>query len=556
MRERRRGPAGRRGAVTVAAALLVAACSGGGPDHPSAADPGGTPVPSPVPSGAAGGVPGGGATPPRQGHPAASWGPSSADLARAGRVAARMSDRELVGQLFAVSYAGVEPPIDELRRFHLGGIVVGGDNPSGPRALARSNARAQHARAAPWPLVVAVDQEGGAVARVGAAMTPFPTYMALGAADRPGLAAAAAAASGRELRAAGFTMVLAPDADVTAGPADPTIRSRSAGADPALVARTVAGSVRGYLRSGIVPVVKHFPGHGSVTADSHRRLPRQPAGLAALAARDFRPFARAIAVGAPAVMVGHIALNRIDPGVPADLSRRATGLLTRRLGFAGLVVTDALDMRAVTRSRDPGEAAVAALRAGSDLLLMPASLPRAYRGVLAALRDGRLTRARLEGSVATIGALMWREQRHPRPPMRVIGTHGAVSRRVSEAAVTVVSGHCRGPYLAGAAHAVGERWLVDLFDAAAARAGLATGRGPVVALVGTTAPRRRSDIAVGVSTPYALADARGAPTRLAAFGWTPQAMDAVVDVLTGAATPRGRLPVPVRGVPGARCVRA
>jgi beta-N-acetylhexosaminidase len=481
-----------------------------------------------------------------------SWGPTQREVARARQVVSRMPARELVGQLFVTGYAGTAPPLDLVRRFHVGGVITMSENITSVADVAAVNDQLQAADDRPWPLVISVDQEGGTVARLGSPLTQFPTYMSLGAADDGRLAQRVAFASGTELRAAGFTMVFAPDSDVTIGPADPTIGSRSAGSRPDLVARTVAASLAGYRRAGIVAVAKHFPGHGSVTANSHLRLPHQHATVATLGDRDLVPFERAVEVGASAVMVGHISVEHVDPGVPADLSAPVTGLLTRRLGFDGLVTTDALNMAAITRLYSPGEAAVAALRAGADILLLPPDLAQSYQGVFDALRSGELTRARLERSATKIAALMLSELRTPTPPEGVWGTHSGLSTQESEAATTVVAGSCGGPYVGDSVRAVGEGWLVDEFDQAAENAGLTTGSGPVVALLTSDSSSSTADIAVSVDTPYVLART-DATTRLALYGWTPEAMSALVAVLTGEADPKGRLPVPIPGLSTSRC---
>jgi beta-N-acetylhexosaminidase len=479
---------------------------------------------------------------------ASKGGPSKGELARAAHIFSRLPDRQLVGQLFVAGYRGAEAPVDLVRRYHLGGVITMPRNVVSVAGVAAANEELQTSSHRPWPLVISVDQEGGTVARLGAPLTEFPTYMSLGAADDPELAEQVAHASGVELRAAGFTMVFAPDADVTIGPKDPTIRSRSAGSRPDLVARTVSASLEGYQRSGIVAVAKHFPGHGSVTSNSHVELPHQDATLRKLRSRDLVPFERAVDSGVSAVMVGHISLDRVDRGVPADLSVPVTRLLTHGLGFHGVVTTDALNMAAVVKEYDPAEAAVAALRAGADLLLLPPNLPRSYEGVLGALRSGELSRARLESSAAKIGALMLHESRQPKPRKTVWGTHSRLSRRESAAAITVAAGACSGPYAGDSVRIVGEDWLVQRFEEAAGFAGLATGSGPVVALMTSGAPRRRVDIGVSVASPYVLAAARGAGTRLAIFGWTREAMTALVRVLTGAADPHGRLPVDIPGL--------
>ncbi len=323
--------------------------------------------------------------------------------------------------MIVARYTGTGSPTALVARYHLGGVIVMDDNVVSVDQVAASNTSLQASSATrhAWPLVVAVDQEGGIVARLGAPMTQFPTLVSQGAAGSRRLARRVAAASGQELRAAGFTMVFAPDADVTIGPSDPTIGSRSAGGDAVRVAAIVSAATTGYLSSGIVPVLKHFPGHGSLTSNSHGTLPVQTAPLDQLRRRDFVPFARGVRAGAPAVMLGHLALQHVDPGVPADLSGPDVHLLSSELGFSGLVTTDALEMAAVTQHYGSGSAVVAALDG---------------------LRDGSLSRLRLEDAAARISALMTGEAHEKPVPVTVIGSHRALSKRLSSAAATVVQG--------------------------------------------------------------------------------------------------------------------
>ncbi|WP_187697897.1 glycoside hydrolase family 3 protein, partial [Cellulomonas telluris] len=195
-----------------------------------------------------------------------------------------------------------------------------------------------------------------------------------GAAGDAALTQQSYAAGAGELRRLGFTVDFAPDADVTSGPGDPTIGSRSASSRSETVAEHVVAAADGFSSAGVLPVVKHFPGHGSVPADSHLTLPVQTKSVQELGASDLVPFRAAVEGGLPAVMIGHIDVRAVDPRVPSSLSRKVTtGLLRDELGFDGLVVTDSLEMAAVTRGRDPGRTAVQAMRAGADVLLMPPS---------------------------------------------------------------------------------------------------------------------------------------------------------------------------------------
>jgi len=477
------------------------------------------------------------------------WGPTVGEWRAAQRAVATLSDAELAGQVIVAEYTGTAPPIGLVHEYHLGGVIVLGDNIAGVPELVSSNGHLQASDHRGWPLVIATDQEGGIVQRVGPPMTQFPAFISYGAADDPALTEQAARASGDELRAAGFTMVFAPDADVTIGPADPTIGSRSAGGSAHAVAVQVVAANRGYQESGIVSVVKHFPGHGSVTSDSHETLPIQNETLAELAARDLVPFTAAVLAGAGAVMVGHIAVKAIDPGVPADLSRGVVSLLSSSLGFHGLVTTDALNMGAVADTTSSSNAAADALDAGADLILMPADLDAAYHGIIDALRDGTLARSRVQLAAAKIVALMMHEHQQPPAVRAQIGAHDALSEQVSAQALTLVSGACRGPYVGPVVTPVGDATSVASFTQAATDAGLTVGPGgTTVALLAYGYGPADADVVVSLDTPYMLATSDAGVAKIALYGQDVDAMRALVAVLTGATNAHGRLPVSVEGL--------
>ena len=484
------------------------------------------------------------------------WGPTAAEIARARRMVGDLSLRERAGQVIVASYDGTAAPTRLVNRLHLGGVVVFAENVTGTDQIRSSNRRLQHAAAAAgrrFPVGIGVDQEGGVVERVTTA-TRFPAFMTAGAADRPRLTRAASAASGAELAGLGFTTDYAPDADVTVGASDPTIGSRSAGSRPPEVAEHVVAAAHGYASTGLVPVLKHFPGHGSVTSDSHLTLPVQHKTVAQLLDSDLVPFRAGVEAGLPSVMVGHIDVRSVDPGVPSSLSHAVvTGLLRDRLGFDGLAVTDSLMMRAVTRTYSSGQAAVRALRAGEDVVLMPQS-PRAARdGIVRAVRDGRLSSARLVQAATRHVALLLHQRAQglsARPP----GSSTAVSGRWSAAALTSVSGPCSGPLVGRKVTVTGPPDAVRTFRAAADSAGLRVGRrGTTVRLVGFHDGPARGDVVVALDAPYVLGRSTGRTARLATYGQTPGAMRALVAVLQGTATAPGHLPVPVAGVPRTGC---
>jgi beta-N-acetylhexosaminidase len=484
----------------------------------------------------------------------AGWGPTPAEIARARAAVSRMSVPEQAGQVIVARYGGTAAPTALVRRYHLGGVIVMEDNVASIGAVRRSNARLQRSDARPWPLFIGTDQEGGIVNRLNAPMTAFPTFMTYGATGTPALARSSAHASGEELRAAGFTAVFAPDADVTIGASDPTIGSRSAGSRPNAVAETVTSAVDGYRAAGIVPVVKHFPGHGSVGTDSHLALPLQDASMRTLRRRDLVPFRAAIADHAPVTMIGHLEVSAVDRGTPATLSRPViTGLLRQRMGFRGLVVTDAMEMGAIVDRYGTADATLRALRAGVDVLLMPADLPAAYHAIVRGVRSGRLPRARLaEAATRMVALMMHQETAGPAPGPSAIGSNDEASYRASRAATTVVKGACSGRLVGRGVRVSGDSEAVRAFRSAAGRLGLSTSGGTSVVLLGYGDSGRRGDVVVSTDTPYVLGQSR-ADTKVAAYGDSPGAMRALVEVLLGRHRAPGHLPVDVPGVPRRGC---
>lgn len=345
-------------------------------------------------------------------NPCTDWGPSLATVAQARAAVAAMPLDALAGQVLVAAYPGTDPavPAGLVAAFHLGGVILMGDNVASLDQVRATAAAVQVAAAADgrtWPAVVAIDEEGGRVSRLRGLLPDLPAFATFGAAGDDAATRERFARLGADLAAVGVTMDFAPVADVTVGAADPTIGDRSASADPGVAARTVVAALRGLLDGGTVPVLKHFPGHGSVITDSHAGLPVQPAGLEELAARDLVPFQAAVDAGAPVVMLGHLDVTGLEPGVPATLSPAAYALLRDGLGFDGVAVTDALDMGAVPIGA-PGEEAVRALAAGADVVLKPRDVAAAHAAIVAAVRSGALPRERLEEAATRVVALqLW-----------------------------------------------------------------------------------------------------------------------------------------------------
>ncbi|MGX5715221.1 glycoside hydrolase family 3 N-terminal domain-containing protein [Arthrobacter sp. MAHUQ-56] len=476
-----------------------------------------------------------------------------------------MTPEEKAGQVLLPFFKGnhVDSQAAVIQRLHLAGSIIMGDNvPRDPQgkvdvtAMAALNQRLLQAVAADgrrWPGIIAVDQEGGMVARIGAPLTEWPAPMSYGAAGNETLTREAGRGLAGELVPLGFNLDFAPDTDVTAGPQDPTIGARSMSADPAAAASQGVAFSQGMLAAGVLPTVKHFPGHGSVTTDSHLSLPVQPAGIDVLQARDWKPFQAAAAAGLPIAMTGHIAVPALEPGVPASLSAPNYAAL-RSLGFKGVAVTDALNMGAVEKQYPAGEAAVKALTAGADLLLMPEDVEQAHAAILQALASGSLPAARLDEAARRVATLMtWYARTAPAPGTpgagAPAGSGAALSSRVSASAVTVLAGPCTGALVPGAVRVAGggpgDR---ERFEAAAARAGLAVGSGPLVSLIPYGGKPAGGDIAVALDAPWPLQDST-APVKLALYGRSDTAFDALAAVLAGKAPAPGKLPAAVGPYP-------
>lgn len=278
----------------------------------------------------------------------------------------------------------------------VGGIVVSVGTPGD--VVIKLNTLQRMAR---LPLLVAADFEAGTAFRL-AGGTGFPTNMGVGAGGREADAYQMGRVIAEEGRALGVHLGFTPVADVNSNPDNPIINTRSFGGDPALVARLVAAQVRGMQEHGMVAVVKHFPGHGDTDTDSHIGLPAIDADWRRLTSQELVPFRAAVTAGAGGIMSAHIALPRLDQGRirPATMVPEIlTGVLRDSLGFDGLIVTDALDMGAVVRDYGPAEAAVQALLAGADVLLMPTDPRAAVEAVARAVEEGRVTMDRLDRSV-------------------------------------------------------------------------------------------------------------------------------------------------------------
>ncbi len=290
----------------------------------------------------------------------------------------------------------------------LAGVTFFGANVVGDTAALTAALRA----AAPVEPVIAIDEEGGDVTRVAyASGSPYPGNAALGAVDDVSLTRSVYAAIGDDLARLGINTNLAPDADMLDLSGSAVVGTRSFGSDAALVARHVAAAVSGLQSAGVAACAKHFPGHGSTGDDSHLSLATVSGTLAEIRVRDLPPFVSAIAAGSLAVMPGHLRVPELTGTLPASLSPAAIkGLLRGELGFSGVVISDALEMKATSAVFGIPEAAVLAVIAGVDLLCFGRDTDEAmYHAVRAAIADavtsGRLAGDRLEEAAARVAGL-------------------------------------------------------------------------------------------------------------------------------------------------------
>lgn len=327
---------------------------------------------------------------------------------------ARMSVADRAGQVMSIAFHGtrITAHVERMiRERHVGGVVLFKENFDDAASLRRLAADLQRVarEAGIPPLFVAIDQEGGPVARVGRGAAVMPGQMALAATPDPADSVRRAAAiTANELRAIGVNWVLAPVADVNDEPRNPIIGNRAFGSDPARVAALVQVAVRAYADAGLLCAAKHFPGHGSTTVDSHSGLPLNEASRARLDAIELVPFRAAIAASVPAIMTAHIRLPALDatPDLPATLSPAVlTDVLRTQLGFAGLCLTDDLEMGALNAIGGEAKAGARAVAAGADYVLYRFDEGAQLEGnrlIVEGAAGGTISPARLESAARRV----------------------------------------------------------------------------------------------------------------------------------------------------------
>jgi beta-N-acetylhexosaminidase len=516
---------------------------------------------------------------------------------------------EVLGQLLP-AFVGTEPPTWLLRRIAAG-------QAHGATLFLRTNARdADSLASLAWqlhgaapddlPLLLGADQEGGQLVGLGHETTRFPGAMALGAADDVGLTEAVGRETADELRALGITVCYAPVCDLALEPGNLSLGTRAFGSDAEHVGRHAAAMTRGLQAGGVAATAKHFPGFGAVDVDPHHRLGVVDASRAVLETRELPPFRAAIAADARMVMSGHVALPAVtdDRALPATVSRQVMdGLLRHRLGFRGVSITDAMDMKAVAQGSAGIVDSIVALRAGVDLLLLTPDRAAQHRlevGLRQASLRGLVSAAGTRASLRRVRDLRrWLAGFEPPDRGVVRGpAHRELARRAAAAAVTLVRDEGA---LLPLRPVTGDRIVVitpqprDLTPAdsssdeplalaaavrrhhdevtdvrvtadpsaaeiAGAREAAAGARYAIVASLAADAQPGQArlvdailssgtpTVTLAMRTPYDLAAYPGAGTHLCSFAIVPASVGAVADVLFGRLPVRGRLPVAIPGL--------
>jgi len=323
-----------------------------------------------------------------------------------------MSVEERVGQLLMYGIGGREVgpiPKGHITRRFVGGIILYARNIQTPQQVATLTTGLQQlAQETPngIPLFIAIDQEGGIVNRMTKGATVLPGNLALGATRSKVLAEKAGEITAIELSTVGVNLNFAPVLDVNTNPLNPVIGVRAFGESPQLVSQLGTAYIRGLQENGVLATAKHFPGHGDTHVDSHKNLPIVTHNLKRVNSVELVPFQAAIEADVAAIMSAHILYPALDTEYPATLSYKIlTTILRRKLGYDGLIITDDIEMQAIDAKYDTGDAAVMAIQAGADIVIIPWSLKkqqRAYNSLRQAVQTRKITETRLNESVRRI----------------------------------------------------------------------------------------------------------------------------------------------------------
>jgi len=507
---------------------------------------------------------------------------------------------EKIGQLVMATVPGTEMDAETAARLRAGqyaGVVLFSRNiVSIKQTLALTAAIYELLTVDDLPPIIGVDQEGGRVGRLMAVATLTPSAMALGATGDPALVERIGYAVGHELRALGINTDFAPVADVNNNPLNPVIGTRSFGESPERVSALVVAFAKGLRDAGVAATAKHFPGHGDTQVDSHLDLPTIPHDLTRLRAVELPPFAAAIRAGVPLVMTAHIRFPALEPdGLPATLSPRILNdLLRAEMGFDGVIISDAMMMKAIDDHYGIVAGSVRAVIAGNDIVepLRIRDEPAVIAGLRDAVCDGRLPMAQVNASVRRVLRLKQWLAKQPTVPISVVGSHRGLVREAAEASVTLLDTRPGALPLAletaiavvefafQSAHAAEERQatLSPLRDAFQqhfpnvrgialdvdepgdldAACGLVSEAAVLVigtrdanlfpaqrAAIDALRDTNRPTVLISLRAPYDLADFPWAAARIATYGDLPASLAVAAAICAGKLLPRGHLPVSV-----------
>ena len=337
-------------------------------------------------------------------------------------VLGEMTLEQKIGQLFIVSTDSLDFNAEtkmtdamkaNIEKYQPGGVIFFSFNLTNTNKVANNRKRLQRfirkmQKNSTVPLFISVDEEGGTVARIansgGMGTTKFPSMSEIGATGDISQAYNVGATIGQEISALGFNLNFAPVADISTNTENTEIGARSFGSDPALVADMVSEEVRGLQENGVSATLKHFPGQGDSGDDTHKGFVNLDVTIDRLRDVEFQPFEAGIDAGADLVMMSHVAVRNITQNeVPASLSSlMVTDILREELQFDGVIITDAMNMKIITKFYDAGEAAVMAIEAGNDMILMPDDFVSAFEAVRDAVEEGRLTERQIDQAVSRI----------------------------------------------------------------------------------------------------------------------------------------------------------
>jgi len=321
-----------------------------------------------------------------------------------------MSLDEKVGQILIAGINGYEVKSETKRiieDYKVGGIIIYSKNiKDSNQLLELINSLKATNRTNNLPLFISIDEEGGRVRRLPKDIQSFPSNREIGKVNNTELSYEIGALIGKSVKTFGINMNFAPVLDIDSNPNNPVIGDRSFSSDKKVVAKLGIATMKGMQDSGVISVIKHFPGHGDTSVDSHIKLPVLHNDLKRMVEFELVPFEEAVKNGADIIMVAHILLPKIDPDMPSSLSKTiVTSILRRQLDFDGVVITDDITMGAIAENYNIVEAAIKALDAGADIILVAHDFEKissVFNGVKKAVEDGVISEKRIDESVYRI----------------------------------------------------------------------------------------------------------------------------------------------------------